>query len=378
MIYLDHHATTPLSPLAQQAMTEAFALVGNASSIHTHGRQLRAALENARSTIAAVVGALGRELVFTSGGTEALHLAVRGVGASQNLRAIFIDPGAHPALQAACELLSTQCGVIPVFLQADSFGRISLEALKTQLALAPSPALVGVSWVQHETGAIASVREIGAMCIEHGALMVLDAVQALGKLPVDFASTGAVAAAVSAHKIGGPAGCGAAWIRHDVRARAILTGGAQERGMRAGTENYVGIAGFGAASTTVALRLANRTDQLQLIQRLEEVLASVPNFAVTPYEPSARVSTVLHGSVRNALGEEVVAALDLDGLSISSGPACSSGRPGPSAAMLRMFAQEKWRANGSLRISLGIETSPRDVDEASEILVRVLTRFAKL
>lgn len=378
MIYLDHNGTTPLSAAAKTAMASAFEIVGNASSVHRHGRVVRGAIERARTTVAATVGALPRELVFTSGGTEALHLAVRGVGAANKVGSILLDPGAHPALQAACERLAKSAGILLDFISPDPYGRSSLESLEELLTNAPKPALVAVSWVQHETGAIAALPAIVKLCAAHEALLVVDAVQALGKIPVDLAATGIAAAAISAHKIGGPSGIGAAWIRHDVRAHSVLDGGAQERGMRAGTENLIGISGFAGAIETVHDRLQKQGVNAQLRQQFETSLSTLTNYNITPTLASARVASVLHGSVLDVPGEEVVAALDLDGLSISSGPACSSGRPGPSAAMLRMFPNEKWRATGALRISLGYETSQTEATQAVQILTDVLQRFARL
>jgi cysteine desulfurase len=377
MIYLDHHATTPLCKPAADAIANALSLTGNGSSIHQQGRMVRASIERARASIATTVGALARELVFTSGGTEAVHLAVNGVGYSEQVAHILLDRGAHPALESACALLAATRNIPLQFIDATAFGTIDRDALRRALASKPAKTLVAASWVQHETGAIAPIASLAQLCHHTGALLVVDAVQAVGKVAVDFAACGAAAAAISAHKIGGPAGVGAAWIRHDVRARATVTGGSQERGLRAGTENHLGIVGFAAATSTVASRLQK---QRELAEWRDQLARSLNDelFHLTPFDPAARASTVLHGSLHDIAGEELVAALDVEGLCVSAGPACSSGKSGPSTAMERMFTSQPWRARGAVRISLGYETTASEIEQAAQITRAVLARFASL
>jgi cysteine desulfurase len=233
--------------------------------------------------------------------------------------------------------------------------------------------LVALSWVQHETGAIAPVRTVAEVARSRGGVVVLDAVQALGKVPVDLATTGAVAAALSAHKIGGPAGVGAAWLAAGLRLAPQLGGGGQEQGLRAGTENVLGVVGFGAAARDLAARLAAMPAVAARRDRIEGALLAQPGVVVNGAE-RPRVATACHVSVRGVAGEELVAALDLDGFCVSAGPACSSGRPGPSPSLRALYPDEPWRAASALRLTLGPETTDDEVEAFVAAIPRTLAR----
>jgi cysteine desulfurase len=207
----------------------------------------------------------------------------------------------------------------------------------------------------------------------HGGIVVLDAVQALGKVPVDLGASGAVAAALSAHKIGGPTGVGAAWVAAGVPVVPVLDGGAQERGVRAGTENIIGIVGFGAAAEGVRARLGAMAAVGARRDRIERALRAIEHVVVNGAERE-RVATACHASVCGAAGEELVAALDLEGFCVASGPACSSGRPGPSASMLALYPDEPWRAASALRITLGPETTDEQVARFASVLPATIAR----
>jgi cysteine desulfurase len=372
VIYLDHHATTPLCEPARRAL-RAYADEPqfNASSIHRAGRAARAKLEDARATIAAHAGAMSKELVFTSGGTEALHLCVASAARTIEARSILVDPGAHPALLAACERVARASGAKLTRLRADHAGRTALDALLSALATEPAPALLALTWVQHETGTITPLRPLIDAARAANAAVVIDAIQAFGKIPIDLGATGAVAAALSAHKIGGPTGIGAAWIRHDQRARALIDGGGQERGLRAGTENSAGIVAFAAACEALTARLDAMAATGARRDRFEAVAREFAGFRQTVRDVE-RVATAAHFLVDGVHGEELVAALDLEGVCVSSGPACSSGRSGLSESLRAMFG-ESIRGKGALRVSLG----PSTTDDELEICANKLRVIAE-
>lgn len=374
VIYLDHHASTPLTPAVRAAMIDWLqSACGNPSSVHYAGRVARARIEQARATLAEHVGARPRELVFTSGGTEAVHLVVQGVGEGLGVRAVFVDPGAHPSLRAASQALASAHGIPLELVPSFPGGAPDLERLAARMTAVARPALVALSLVQHETGAIAPLRRVVEVVRPLGAVVVVDAVQALGKIPVDLGASGAVAAALSAHKIGGPAGVGAAWISAEVSVSPRMTGGAQERGLRAGTENVLGIVGFEAAVRELPQRLSAMPAIAARRDRIEHALLGLGDVVINGQERE-RVATACHASLRGVVGEELVAALDLEGICVSSGPACSSGRPGPSMSMQALYPDEPWRAMSSLRITLGPEVNDADVDGLIAVLPDVVAR----
>lgn len=365
MIYLDHHASTFLNQSARRALSQWFAspIEGNPSSVHAAGRAIRSIVEGARGRVAQALDASPRELVFTSGGTEAVDLAVQGVGGALAPRRVFVDAGAHPCAVAAAEGLSKTHRTEVIFWS-------SLVGLPAGL---DERDLVVISWVQHETGAIAKVSELGAAVNRAGAAMVVDAVQAWGKIDLCPGQSGAIAVALSGHKIGAPTGVGALWIAPGARVSQRLRGGGQERGVRAGTENTVGVLGLGAAAEELHARLAEMPKIAARRARLEAALVAL-GAEVTPFG-EARVATVTHVAFRSIAGPELVAALDVEGVCVASGAACSSGKSEASVSIERMFAGEKWRASGALRVSLGPETTDSQVGEVVEILPRVIERF---
>jgi cysteine desulfurase len=315
-----------------------------------------------------------RELVFTSGGTEALHLAAHALASTAPPAVVLVDPGAHPALRAAVERAARALQIPTRALPPDPWGRVDAHTLASVLASSPKPALVALTWVQHETGAITPLREAIDTARAHDARVLLDAVQAFGKLPVDLGATGAVAAALSAHKIGGPAGVGAAWIRHDQPARALTDGGAQERGLRAGTENTLGAIGFAAAASDLGSRLAAMPALAALRDAFEARVLRIEGVRSSA-QGAPRVATAAHFFVRDVAGEELVAAMDLEGVCVSSGPACSSGRGGLSEALRAMFPGRDAEVSGALRVTLGPETTEAMLDDAATALERVIPRM---
>ncbi|MDP3279420.1 MAG: aminotransferase class V-fold PLP-dependent enzyme [Deltaproteobacteria bacterium] len=373
MIYLDHHATTPLCESARHILTahaQADSL-GNPSSIHRAGRGARSMIEQTRRALANAVGVSVRELVFTSGGTEALHFCVRAC--ATGLSRVFVDAGAHPALVAAIKRQ------IPPSVKVATLPRnhnlsINFQELAEQVGGTSGLVLIAASWVQHETGMLLDTEAMGRFVDAHPrVVLLLDAIQALGKTPVDVHSTRASAVAFSGHKIGGLSGCGAAWVRADTAPVVLLDGGGQERGLRAGTENLLGIATFGAALIELPQRLNAQAEIGRRRDQIESCLLATAGVIATPFGLH-RVATACHVAVRDLPGEELVAALDLEGVFVSSGPACTSGRGGASSSMLALFPGERWRARGALRVSLGPEVSDDDVSRARDTIMRVLPR----
>lgn len=367
-VYLDHHASAPLGAEARAAMVEAMGGdAGNPSSLHREGRRARDLLERARVDVARAIGAREREVVFTSGGTEAVHLGVRGLGEVGEVSRVLCDPGAHPCLRAACEALARRRGVALDWIRCgagvpDYAGEYPLDG-----------ALVAIAWVQHETGRVAEGAEgLIARARGRGAKVVVDAVQALGKVPLDVRALGAAAVALSSHKIGGPQGIGALWVAPGERVAPRLTGGGQERGLRAGTENLLCAAGFGAAARSVPARLAAMPAVAARRARIERALLDLGADASCE---GPRVATVSHVAVRGCDGAELVAGFDLEGVAVSSTAACSSGRSEPSESLLRLFPEAPWRASSALRVSLGPSTTDGDVTRFIEVAPTVISRL---
>ncbi len=368
--YLDHHATTPIDDAAREAMREVLdGPPGNPSSTHADGRHARALLERARRQLAEATGAQTSDLVFTSGGTEAVHLAVQGLARHEAPAAVWCDPGAHACLVGALEAVATEARVPLRWIPARGDGTLDLEAFEAALGTA---ALVGVARVQHETGVLADAAKVSVIVRERGGRTVVDAVQALGKVPVDVATLGADATAFSAHKLGGPMGVGALWTRAALV--PAMRGGGQERGLRPGTHNLVGAVGFGAAAARVDERLAAMDAVAALRDRIEATCISYGAEASASALP--RVATAAHVAWRTAFeAPELVAAFDLAGVSVSAGSACSSGRARRSESMARLFPNDPWRAASSLRVTLGPTTTRADVEAFETAAAAVFPRF---
>jgi cysteine desulfurase len=336
--YLDWNATAPLRPEAGAAMHEAMARCGNPSSVHRRGRAARQAVEAARDRIAALAPG---DVTFTSGGTEANHLALLGTGR----RRVLISAIEHNSVLQAVPTAER----IPV----DRNGILDLTALDALLSSGP-PALVSVMLANNETGVIQPLDEIVAIAHAHGALVHTDAVQAAGKIPLD---TGADILTLSAHKIGGPPGVGAVVSR--VELAPMIRGGGQERGRRAGTENLVGIAGFGAAADAASIAEYERVRELR--DRLEAALAD----AVIVGAEAPRLPNTSAVAMPGMAAETQVIAFDLAGVMVSAGAACSSGKVGPSHVLAAMGIAPEI-ANATIRVSLGWTTNEVDIDHFIE------------
>jgi cysteine desulfurase len=347
--YLDWNATAPLCPEAVVAMTKALQRCGNPSSVHRFGREARRVLEAARAQVAALVGAPAQSIVFTSGGTEANQLALRGV----RDRPVLVSAIEHDSVRQA----APEARVIPV----TGSGVVDLEALARLLDEVPRPALVSIMLANNETGVLQPIAAAARLARAHGALLHCDAVQAAGKLPLDMAALGVDILTVSAHKLGGPPGIGALVVGADVPLTAIQTGGGQERGRRAGTENLSGIVGFGAAAETAVAQLGDWAAVASLRDLAEARLKAIAPEAVVYGAEAPRLPNTLAIAMPGVTAATQVMALDLAGVMVSAGAACSSGKVTRSHVLDAMGVPPA-EAECAIRVSLGWSTTDADID----------------
>jgi len=372
-IYLDANATTPLLPEVLEAMrpflVEQF---GNASSIHQEGQRARSAVEQARASVARFLGCRPAEIVFTSGGTESDNLAIFGsVRAGDHVLTSRVE---HHAVLHAVERLGDR-GVEVEFLPVDAQGVVAVEDVRR--ALRPNSRLISVMLANNETGVLQPVEEIGRIAREAGIRFHVDAVQAAGKMAIDVHSLGCDLLSISGHKMHGPQGTGALFVRRRTRLEPLFAGGAHERQRRAGTENVAGIVGLGKAAECALEGLRNGELEriLGLRDRLEIGLleqASGVNGGGTP-----RVPNTSNLWFETLDGEALVIALDLQGLAVSSGAACSSGASEPSHVLLAMGISPE-RARGSLRLSLHRQTTEEEIARTIELISSQVARLREL
>ena len=368
-VYLDHAATTSMVPAAVEAMSAHLLEVGNASSLHASGRRARRVVEEARESIAAALGARPGEVVFTSGGTEADNLALKGAfwsrRAADPRRVRILSTGIeHHALLDPLQWLEEREQAIVELLPVDRDGRLSLAALRSALAAGPDDiALISVMWANNEVGTVQPIAEVAALAAEHGIPVHTDAVQAVGAVPVDFAAVGVDALSLTGHKLGGPYGVGALLVRRELELTALLHGGGQERDVRSGTVDVPAIAGFAAAvelavkeQSSSAVRVAALRDEL-----IGGVLDVVPDAVLNGAEPGPeRLPGNAHFSFPGCEGDSLLMLLDAQGVECSTGSACSAGVPQPSHVLLAMGGSES-EARSSLRFSLGHSSTAGDV-----------------
>lgn len=347
-IYLDHNATTPLKPAVRAAMVQAMDLVGNPSSVHAFGRAARRAVEEARAAVAALVGVKPAQVLFTGSGTEANNMALRGFPGRAILTSAIEHESALAADPAAQRLPVTPDGVI------------DQAALAAALERTPS-ALLSLMVANNETGVIQPVAEAARLAHARGALVHADAVQAAGRLPLSFAELGVDLLTLSAHKLGGPAGVGALILAEGLEPESLIRGGGQEKRKRAGTENLLGIVGFGAAARLARDELPNAAALASLRDRLErEALAGAPQARIMG-AGAARVPNTSCLVLPGLPGETQVMALDLAGVAVSAGSACSSGKVKPSHVLAAMGADAVTAAS-AIRVSLGWTSDDEAVD----------------
>ena len=378
-IYLDHNATTPVDPAAAEAMMRALQdLFGNASSVHYYGQQAKAAIDDARSAVAALIGGEPSEIVFTSGGTEADNFAIRGVAEALDVtgRKHLITSGIeHEAVLNTFKALAKR-GWKTTVLPLDARGIVSPDALRE--AMTDDTALVSIMHANNEIGTIQPIAELAAVAKARGALFHTDAVQSAGKIPVSARTLGVDLLAVSAHKFYGPKGIGALWAKRGVRLSPFLSGGKQERNRRAGTENVPGAIGMGVAARRAMMKMDVEAQRLSALRdRLENgVLSAVPNTAVNGAR-DARVPNTTNISFERIEAESLLIALDLEGVAVSTGSACSSGTLEPSH-VLKAMGLSSHRAQNSIRFSLGASNTEEQIDHVISILPKIVAKLRSL
>jgi cysteine desulfurase len=376
-IYLDHNATTPLDPAARAAMLPFLeGSFGNPSSVHAAGRRARDAVEEARAAVAALCGALAEEVVFTSGGTESDNLALRAgleaAVARGRARHLIVAAVEHPAVRECAAALGRE-GALVTELPVDARGRLDPDDLRR--ALRPDTALVSIQAANHEIGNVYPVAELGAVAREAGALFHCDAVQAAGRVRLDGGAARPDLVSISAHKLYGPTGVGALCVRRGLDLAPLVAGGGQERGRRPGTENVVGIVGFGAAAAVAARRLqADAARVAALRDRLEGALLRLPGARLHgDPDPARRVPGTVNVGFDGVEGALVAQSLDLAGVCVSTGAACSSGSLEPSPVLLAL-GRSRAEAATAVRFSLGRGTTAAEVDEVAALLPAILGR----
>ncbi|MFN7164551.1 MAG: cysteine desulfurase family protein [Hyphomonas sp.] len=374
MIYADYNATAPMRPEAREAMLAALALgAANPSSVHQSGRAARAAVEKARGQVGAAIGSRSADILFTSGGTESLALAIQGaVRALDGQATLIVSAIEHEAAAKA----AGYAGVPVETAYVLASGQIDLEDLKTRLAgwdtaLKGTPILV-LMLANNETGILQPVAEAAAIVRAAGGLTVCDAVQGLGKVQVNAALLGADYIALSAHKIGGPQGVGALWHRAGAPLKAILQGGGQERGLRSGTENVAGIAGFGAAAEAAVRDLSKYALLSKHRDAMEARLKAEGGVSVIG-EDSQRLAGTSNFARPGFRAETQVMAMDLAGVCISAGSACSSGKVKRSLVLMAMGADDAL-AESAIRTSFGWDTKPEDFERVADAWLEAARR----
>jgi len=375
-IYLDHAATTPVDPEVAEAMLRVLTdAPGNASSIYAEGRAARALVDQAREQVAEAIGAQPNEIVFTSGGTEADNLALRGVmqarrGLGDHMVTTAIEH--HAVLDTAHDLESHGRARVTV-VGVDRDGRVDPAAVAA--AIEPKTTLVSVMHANNEIGTIQPIAEIGALCHDRGVKLHTDAVQTVGALDFDVRELPVDLVSVNAHKFYGPKGVGALFVRRGTRLATIQTGGGQEKGRRTGTENVAGIVGLGIALRVAAeRRIAESARQRQLRDRIiDGVLARVPDAVLTGHR-TERLPNNASFCFPGTQGESLIVALDLAGFAVSSGSACTSGDTEPSYVLLAL-GLERHVAQGSLRLTVGRATTDADVDALLAALPPIVARL---
>lgn len=374
-VYLDHSATTPVrvevASAVMEYMTEKF---GNPSSVHSYGREARAGLDKARSQVAQLINAQPEEIVFTSGGTEADNIAIIGAARAYRKKGNHIITTAveHHAVLDTCQALLEEGFKISV-LPVDENGLISLEELKNTITA--ETVLVSIMHANNEIGTIQPIEEIGKITRDKGVLLHTDAVQSLGKLPIDVKQMNIDLLTGSGHKIYAPKGTGFLYVRKGVRLSSLVHGGGQERKIRSGTENLPGIVGLGLAAELAGKEMESEMRrQAQLRDRLiKGLFERIPELKLNGH-PVNRIASNANISVLYVEGESLLLALDLKGIAASSGSACTSGSLDPSHVLLAMGLSHEV-AHGSLRMTLGKDTTEADIDYVLEVLPSIVERL---
>jgi cysteine desulfurase len=378
-VYLDHNATTPLAPeVAARLDVASRQIWGNASSVHHFGQQAKAALDDARQDVAALLGGDASEIVWTGGGTEANNFAIRGVAEAleptgrRHLVATAIE---HEAVLNTLKALAKR-GWRVTLLPVTANGIVTPDALRE--VITDDTALVSVMHANNEIGTMQPVSELAAIAHEHGALVHTDAVQSAGKTRLDVAALGVDLLSISGHKFYGPKGTGALWVKRGVRLVPFMTGGRQERNRRAGTENVPALAALGTAAQLARTKLETEAPrQRALRDRLERELGSVVSGADRNGAAEPRVPNTSNISFERVESESLLIGLDLEGIAVSSGSACSSGTLEPSH-VLKAMGLPHHRTLSSIRFSLGMGTTDEDIDRVVRVLPPLVEKLRSL
>lgn len=378
-VYLDNNATTRADPRVVAAMlpyfTEQF---GNPSSMHAFGAKVGSAVKEARAKVQALLGAeYDHEIVFTSGGTESDNAAIlSALEANPNRREIITSAVEHPAILSLCDHLEKTRGITVHRIPVDSKGRLDTDAYHK--ALSEKVAIVSFMWANNETGTIFPVAELAAKAKEAGALFHTDAVQAVGKIPMDVKSTAIDMLSLSGHKLHGPKGVGVLYVRRGVRFKSLLKGGHQERGRRAGTENTPGIVGLGTAADLAIAAIAEENTRVAALRdRLEKgLLQRIGNCFVTG-DPENRLPNTCNIAFEYIEGEAILLLLNREGIAASSGSACTSGSLEPSHVM-RAMGVPYTAAHGAIRFSLSRENTNEDVDRVLAVMPGIVAKLREL
>ncbi|MET9044624.1 cysteine desulfurase family protein [Streptomyces sp. NPDC004362] len=374
MAYLDHAATTPMLPEAVEALTAQLGITGNASSLHASGRRARRTVEEARETLAEALGARPSEVVFTSGGTEADNLAVKGLywsrrDADPARTRVLSSPVEHHAVLDAVHWLGEHEGATIEYLPVDSYGRVRPEVLREAIARNPEDvALVTVMWANNEIGTVMPVRGLVEVATEFGIPVHSDAVQAFGQVPVDFEASGLAAMTVSGHKIGGPYGIGALILGRQYSPVPVLHGGGQERNVRSGTLDVPAIASFAVAGRLAAEQREWFAREIGALRDglIAAVRSAVPD-AILGGDPVHRLPANAHFTFPGCEGDSLLLLLDAQGIECSTGSACTAGVAQPSHVLLATGAAPDL-ARGTLRFSLGHTSTEADVEAVAKAI----------
>lgn len=375
-VYLDHSATTPVDPEVARAMYECMLNNwGNPSSIHSFGREAKKAMEEAREKVAAAIGADDpAEIIFTSGGTEADNLAIKGVAEANAKRGnhIITSSVEHHAVLDACKYLEKH-GFEVTYLPVDEYGMVSVEDVRR--AITDRTILISIMHANNEVGTIQPVEEIGRLAREKGIYFHVDAVQTVGKIPVNVKDLNCDLLSISAHKIYGPKGIGCLYVRKGTRILPIQHGGAQERRRRAGTENMPGIVGFGVAIEKAVREMPERAEKERKLRDkiINTVMNTIPHTKLNGH-PEKRLPNNANFSFQYIEGESILLMLDMKGIAASSGSACTSGSLEPSHVLLAMGVPHEI-AHGSVRFTLGKDNTEEQIDYLLEVLPEIVERL---
>ncbi len=374
-VYLDHNATSPVAEEVLEAMVECYRKIpGNASSVHSFGREARDAVEGAREKVARLIGADPQEIVFTSGGTESDNTAIKGVCSALRERGNHIITSAveHHAVLNTCDYMKRK-GFEVTVLPVDEYGMVSPQAVED--AITDKTILVSIMHANNEVGTIQPIEEISRITSKHGIVFHTDAVQSVGKIPVNVDELGVDLLSLSAHKFYGPKGVGALYVRKGTRMHPLLHGGHHENNRRAGTENVQGIVGLGAAAE-LAMREMEEESRLlsELRDMLQEGLTSRIESVHVMGHPEKRLPNTLNVCIEYVEGESIVLGLDIEGIAVSTGSACTSGSLEPSHVLSAMGVPPEL-AQGSLRFSFGRNNTREDVEKVLEVLPSIVRRL---